>query len=173
MIFIISDAGSVTWFEPSPFETVKDPLIISTANESLVKGSLNGELSCNFSLSADLSIITVSMHFGGTSVANFAESQQAQSVSPGFEGHFNVTWVPNKLTLIFLNVTSEDEGEFRCDVLTLLSPGAVIQTWKRKIQVSLLGKFGHLVGRIRITGWYLLAVNKNYLCYISLLYKVY
>ena len=145
----------MTWLEPPPSETITHHLNITEANKSLVKGSLNAELSCNFSLSADLSIITVSIHFGGTSVANFAESQQAQSVSPGFEGRFNVTWVPNKLTLIFFNVTSEDEGEFRCDVLTLLSPGAVIQTWKRRIQVSLLGKFGQLVRRILIINHFL------------------
>ena len=83
-------------------------------------------------------------------MANFATSQQAHSVSPGFESRFNVTWVPNKLTLIFFNVTSEDEGEFRYDVLTLLSPGAVIQSWKRKIQVSLLGESGQVVRRILI-----------------------
>ena len=146
----ISDGGSITWFEPPPSETVTDPLIISAANKSLIKGSLNGELSCNFSVSADLSIIIVSIRFGGTSVANFATSQQALSVSPGFKSRFNVTWVPNKLTLIFFNVTSQDEGEFRCDVLTLRSPGAVIQTWKRKIQVSLLGESGQLVRRILI-----------------------
>ena len=107
-------------------------------------GSLNGELSCNFSLSADLSVITVSISFGSTAVASFAQSQQALSVSPGFESRFNVTWVPNKLKLIFFNITSADEGEYCCDVLTLSSSGFVIQTWKRKIQVSLLGESGQL-----------------------------
>ena len=74
--------------------------------KQVIKGSLNAELSCNFSLSADLSVITVSISFGGTALASFAQSQQALSVSPGFESRFNVTWVPNELKLIFFNITS-------------------------------------------------------------------
>ena len=151
----------MTWHDPPPSETVTDPLIISAANKSLVKGSLNGELSCNFSVSADLSIITVSIRFGGTYVANFAQSQQALSVSPGFENRFKVTWVPNKLTLIFFHVTSGYEEEFWCDVLTLRSPGAVIQRWKRKIQISLLGKSGQLARRILIINYFLFPIHTS------------
>ena len=95
------------------------------------------------------------MQLGGTPVASFAQSQQVLSVPPDFKSRFNVTWVPNKLTLVFFQVTSADEGEFGCDVLTLGSPGAVIQTWKRNIQVSLLGKSCQIVMRILIINYFL------------------
>ena len=139
----VSDGSSITWFEPPPFQTVTDPATISKANKSLIIGSLNEEVSCNFTLTSDLSLITVSMKLQGSSIAAYVQSQHALSVQPGFDGRFNATWVPNRLTLILFNVTFADEGEYRCEVLTLGSSGS-LQTWARIIQVSLLGKLGEL-----------------------------
>ena len=148
----VSDASSITWFDPPPFETVTDPAIISAANESFIKGSLNEELNCNFSLTVDLTLITVSVKFRGSSIANFVRSKDVLSVQPGFESRFNATWVPDKLTLILFNVTSADKGEYRCEVLTF---GSSVQTWARIIQVSLLGKLGQLAMIIIINSRYL------------------
>ena len=140
----VSDGSSITWFEPPPFEIVTDPATVSEVNKSLIKGSLNEEVNCNFSLTAGLSLITVSMKFEGSSIVNYVrlQDQHVVSVQPGFERRFNATWDPNRLTLILFNVTSADEGEYRCEVLTFGSSG---QTWARIIQVSLLGKLGEIV----------------------------
>ena len=136
--FYVSGGGSITWFEPPPFETVTDPSSIATAYINLTKGFVDEELSCNFSLSADLSFVAASIKLGGSSVAGFVQNQRVLSMQPGLENRFNVTWVSNKLTLILLNVTSAEEGEYRCEVLAV---GSSVQTWARAIQVSLLGKF--------------------------------
>ena len=103
----------------------------------MTKGSSNEKLSCNFSLSADLSLVAASIKLGGSPVASFVQSQQRLSVQTGLDNRFNVTWVPNKLTLILLNVTSAEEGDYRCEVLSV---GGSVQTWARTIRVSLLGK---------------------------------
>ncbi|XP_067021800.1 fibroblast growth factor receptor-like isoform X3 [Acropora muricata] len=134
-IFRLSDGGSITWFEPPPFETVTDSSSIATANINLTKGSPNEKLSCNFSLSADLSLVVASIKLGGSSVASFVQTQQRLWVQTGLDNRFNVTWVPNKLTLILLNVTSAEEGDYRCEVLSV---GGSVQTWARTIRVSLL-----------------------------------
>ena len=136
--FYVSGGGSITWFEPPPFETVTDPSSIPAANINLTKGSSNEKLSCNFSLSADLSLVGATIKLGGSSVVSFVQNQQRVSVQTGFENRFNATWVPYELTVILLNVTSAEEGEYRCEVLSV---GSSVQTWARTIQVSLLGKF--------------------------------
>ena len=85
------------------------------------------------------------MKLDGSSVATFAPGQQAPTVTPSFVNRFNATWVPNQLTLILLNVTAAEEGEYLCEVVSV---GGLIQTWYRTIHVSLLGKHSQLVKRI-------------------------
>lgn len=132
-----TDGSSITWYEPPPFQTVTDPAIISKANKSLIKGSFDEEVSCNFTLTSDLRLITVSMKLQSSSIATYVQSKHALSVQPGFESRFNATWVPNRLTLIWFNVTPADKGEYRCEVLTLEIASGSVQTWARIIQVSL------------------------------------
>lgn len=150
-LFFFPDGGSITWYEPPPFETVTDALIIPKSNKSLIKGSVDKELSCKFNLTMDLGIITVSMKSGVSTIATYLQSRQALSVTTSFKSRFNASWVPNKLTLILLNLTSSDEGEYRCEVITF---GRGVQTWIRKIQVSLVGKLRQLQNRILIKGCY-------------------
>ena len=90
------------------------------------------------------------MKFGDTHVVTFVPNVPLW-VIPVFAKRFNASWVPNKLTLILLNLTSADEGEYRCEVITL---GRWAQTWIRKIQVSLVGKLRQLQNRILIKGCY-------------------
>ena len=59
------------------------------------------------------------------------------SIPQGRVSRFNASWVPNKLTVVFLNLTSADKGQYRCEVVSF---GAEVQTWVRTIEVSLLGK---------------------------------
>ncbi|XP_067030299.1 uncharacterized protein [Acropora muricata] len=103
-------------------------------------GSFDEEVSCNFTLTSDLRLITVSMKLQSSSIATYVQSKHALSVQPGFESRFNATWVPNRLTLILFNVTPADKGKYRCEVLTLEIASGSVQTWERIIQVSLLEK---------------------------------
>ena len=69
----------------------------------------------------------------------FLPNQQAPpSVSPDFVRRVNATWLPNRLTLIFFNVTAAEEGEYRCEVLSF--GASTVETWIRTIHVSLLGR---------------------------------
>ena len=113
----VSDGGSITWYEPPPFETLTDPLSISSPNKSLIKGYIKEELNCNLSLTTDMSLIAMSMKFGITPIATYLRSQQALSVAPSLRSRFNATWIPSRLRLIFLNVTSAYEGESLCEVV--------------------------------------------------------
>ena len=101
----------------------------------------------------DLSIITVSMKSGVSTIATYLQSRQALSVTTSFMSRFSASWVPNKLTLILLNVTSADEGEYRCEVVTF---GGSVQTWIRKIQVSVQGKLRQLTKKNSYQGLLLL-----------------
>ncbi|XP_068686967.1 fibroblast growth factor receptor 4-like isoform X2 [Montipora foliosa] len=135
-IMHLADGGSITWHEPPPFETITDVAITSSTNTSLTKGFINEELSCNFSLTADLSIITVTMNFEADTIATYVPSTPELSIDVRFASRFNATWIPSKMALIVFNVTTADEGEYRCAVLTL---GGGIKTWIRTIQVAVLG----------------------------------
>ncbi|XP_068733578.1 fibroblast growth factor receptor 4-like isoform X3 [Montipora capricornis] len=134
-IMNLVDGGNITWYEPPPFETITDVARISTAHTTLTKGFINEEISCNFSLTADLSVLSVTMSFEADPVATYVRSPPELSVDARFASRFNATWIPTKLTLIVFNVTAADEGEYRCSVLT---SGGGIKTWTRAIQVTVL-----------------------------------
>ena len=144
----VSDGGSITWYEPPPVHTVTDKSNVSAASRSLIKGFPNEELSCNFSLTANLSVITVLLKFGESLVAAFVPSQQAPTVSQGYQSRLNATWVPNKLSLIFFNITDADQGKYTCEVISV---GGSAQTWTRTIEVSLLGKVGQCTETWKVT----------------------
>ncbi|XP_015775001.1 PREDICTED: uncharacterized protein LOC107353190 isoform X2 [Acropora digitifera] len=126
--------GDIIWLEPPPFETVTDASSIYRTTKQSIQGSLNEELSCNFSLTADSSIISVSMKFRGQPAVTFVPNVLLQ-VEPVFAKHFNAVWVPNKLSLNFFNVTYAEEGEYSCEVLT---SGRSARSWIRKIQLLVL-----------------------------------
>ena len=128
------------WHEPPPSETVTDTAITSTTETNLTKGSFNEELSCNFSLTADLSFQTVSFEFDGVTVASYAKGRYP-TVADRFVSRFNVTWVPSKLTLIVFKVTSDDKREYHCRAQGYSSSHG-LQAWLRMIKVDVLGKCG-------------------------------
>ena len=109
----------------------------------MIQGSLNEELSCNFSLTADLRIAAVLMKVDHSS-AVISVPNVSLLVRPLFAKHFDAVWVPNKLTLIFFNVTDAEEGEYVCEVITV---GRLALTWTRKIQLLVLGKLSQLARR--------------------------
>lgn len=81
--------------------------------------------------------MAVSFELDSFSVASYLQSQSSVSVSNVFASRFSASWVPTKLTLIVLNVTSDDKGEFLCRVQAF-SGG--LKAWRRKIMVDVLGK---------------------------------
>ena len=131
------------WYEPPPFESVTDASSISRTNKQVIQGSLNEELSCNFSLTPDLNITTVTMIFRGRPAVTFVPNVLPH-VELAFTERFNAVWVPNKLTLIIFNVTSAEEGEYGCEVVTI---GTSARTWIRKIQLLVVGKLSQLAMR--------------------------
>ena len=89
-------------------------------------------------------MIAVLMKIGGRAVVSFVPNQKTPSVEPSFASRLNATWFPNKLTLIFFNVTAAEEKEYLCQVVAVSPP----QIWIRKIHVSLLGKLRQFVKRM-------------------------
>jgi len=141
VIFIISDGASITWYEPPPVETIADTAVTRTVDRNLTEGFMR-ELTWNFSLSTGSSIITVTVEYkSSTTVATYIQQTQTVTVAEGLRDRFNLTWIPTKATLIMFNVTSDDNEEFTCAVLSVDGSGA--STWKRKIQVTVLGKLGN------------------------------
>lgn len=139
MIITTSDAvGSVTWFEPPPFETVTDPSLVHTNSTKLRKGSTNVHLNWEFSLTSELNLILVTIRLDGTSVGNIIPSTGDAATSASFTSRFNVSWVAQHATLIIFNVTSADEGLFTCELNTF--EGGTNKIWNRNIDVSVVGK---------------------------------
>lgn len=128
--------SNIMWHEPPPFESVTDESSFSRTNKQVIQGSLNEELSCNFSLTSDLTIISVSMKFRGQPAVTLVPNQSPW-VEPVFAKHFNAVWVPNKLTLTLFNVTDAEKGQYCCEVITT---GRSARTWIRKIQLLVLDR---------------------------------
>ena len=114
--------------------------------KQVIKGSLNAELSCNFSLTSDMNATIVSVKVGEQPAVNVyvAQPQVSLWVNPNFAKTFNVVWFPNKLMLIFFNVTDALEAEYLCEVITV---GRSARHWTRKIQLVVLGKHSQLARR--------------------------
>ena len=111
----ISDAGSVTWYEPPPVETTSDADIELTADsQQLHEGSTNVQLNWSFSLTPDLNLITVVFILNSVDVATVVPSTGNAGPALRFEGRFNVTGTSQRATLIIFNVTEDDDGEFGC-----------------------------------------------------------
>ncbi|XP_044180495.1 uncharacterized protein LOC114969907 [Acropora millepora] len=137
------DGSNITWLEPPPLKTVKDASRISRTNKQVIQGSHNEELSCNFSLTPDLTLRSVWMEVRNVSTVTFVPNVSL-SVPKGIAKSLNATWVPNKLTLIFFKVTAAEKGEYTCNVVTI---GRSPRTWIRKIQLLVVGKLSQLARR--------------------------
>ena len=81
--------------------------------------------------------MSITIQLDGNVVATYFPSLATVTVESPYFSRFNATWVPTKLTLIMLNVTSADKGQYRCEVLTT---GGGINRWKRIIEVEIFGK---------------------------------
>lgn len=137
--YSISDGSSITWYEPPPVETTADNNAITSVNRNITKGSVNVELSWNFSLTADLNpLILLGLELDNVQVGTIAPTVPSVSVVSGWEHRFNVSWVPQRATLIIFNVTTDDDDvKFVCEVTTV---GGGSKIWKREIRVKVVGK---------------------------------
>ena len=139
-LFFISDAGSVTWYEPPPVETTSDVNTELTADgRQLRKGSTQVQLSWNFSLTPDLNLITVVLILNDATIATVVPSSGIAATQAGLEGRFNVTYISQRVTLIIFNVTEDDDGEFGCRLNTF--QGVQNKLWERKMKVEVVGMF--------------------------------
>ena len=133
---LLSDGGSITWFDPPPVETTANDSIIRRHNTSLFEGSTNVELNWSFSLTQELTLALLQLQLGSDLVATILPAGQVD-ISVSFRGRVNVTWVPNKASLTIFKVSTQDNGEFTCLVNTIGGGG---KAWRRKIKVTVVGE---------------------------------
>ena len=139
-VFDISDGASVTWYEPLPVETISDHNVDHSKSTQLREGSINASLSWNFSLSEDLSLISLNLKFNNGFIGGVSPQGQA-GIAGAYIERFQFIWIPSKrATLIIYNVTMVDNGTFSCDVTVYDSVDFSSKTWTSKIQVNVVGK---------------------------------
>ncbi len=137
----VTDGGSVTWYEPPPVVTTSiTGTDLFADSKQLIEGNTDAPLSWNFSLTADLTLFSVVLTSNNKNVATIAPSLGIAGVVLSFKDRFNITWIPNRATLIIFNVTADDKGEFGCTVSTF--QGITNKVWVRKIPVQVVGKLG-------------------------------
>jgi len=136
LILRSADGAGITWYEPPPVETITNEGEVRTVDRNLTEGFMN-KLTWNFSLAAGSSIITVKIKLNAvTTVGTYIQSLGKVTVPQAFRDRFNFTWIPSNATLTIFNVTSDDNGEFTCEVFSVDESGT--PTWKRGIQVNVV-----------------------------------
>ena len=140
-ILDISDGVSVTWYEPSPEETLSShTLDHKLKTVKLQEGVTEFPLSWNFSLSSDLTFNSLTVLFSGVAVGGVLSSGQAGLVNPS-DQRYSFSWIPTeKFTLVILNVTDGDSGMFTC-ALSLCQGFQGCNSWESTIKVEVVGKF--------------------------------
>ena len=135
---MISDCGSITWYEPPPVVTETDSTAPSVADSKQLLRGADGFLSWNFTLTGEQFTSAV-LSWKAVDVVSIQPAFGVVSVIRGFEDRFNVTWSDSqRATLVILNVTTEYEGDFSCMASAL--DGGRPKAWTRKIQVAVVGK---------------------------------
>ena len=135
---MISDCGTITWYEPPPVVTETDNSVPSVADSKQLLSGVDGLLSWNFTLTG-AQFASAVLKWKTTTVANIRPSLGLIAVVPGFEDRFNLTWSNSQReTLVIFNVTTEYEGDFSCEASSLV--GGNLKVWTRKIQVAVVGK---------------------------------
>ena len=135
---MISDCGSITWYEPPPVVTETDNTVISVADSKQLLRGVDGSLSWNFTLTGE-QFSSAKLKWKTTTVANIRPAFGIVRISAGFEDRFNLTWINSqRATLVIFNVNAEHEGEFSCEASSIVDGN--VKEWKRKIQVEVVGK---------------------------------
>ena len=135
---MISDCGTITWYEPPPVVTETDNSVPSVADSKQLLSGVDGSLSWNFTLTGER-FASAALKWKDTTVASIRPSLGIIAITPGFEDRFNLTWSNSqRATLVILNVTTEYQGDFSCETSSVV--GVTLKLWTRKIQVAVVGK---------------------------------
>ena len=103
---------------------------------SLIEGSINASLSWNFSLSSDLTLVSVNIRLGTVGIA--VVNGQKQEVLENFRDKYAINWISNqRMTLVIFKVTTEHNATFACDVFAIKS---LTSSWRSHVQVDVVGR---------------------------------
>ena len=134
-----SDGGSVTWYEPSPIRTTSNTAEVLPPGIVQVYEGSSATLNWNFSLSVGLGL-GFFIKFNANGIVSIrADGSAAGPIRAEFQKRFSVSTTPKSASLSISPVTIADDksnGEFSCE----LNDAYNADTWKRAIQVQVIGK---------------------------------
>ena len=132
-----SDGGNVTWHEPSPARTTSDPAeLLPPGIVQVYDGS---SVTLNWSYNLTLGLSYGALKFNNDGIVILQAAGSAGPVTAQFQKRFNVSSTSGRTSLFISPVTVADDkslGEFRCELTD-----STATTWKRAIQVQVIGKF--------------------------------
>ena len=133
-----SDGGSVTWYEPSPIRTTSNTAEVLPPGIVQVYEGSSATLNWNFSLSVGLGL-GFFIKFNANGIVSIrADGSAAGPIRAEFQKRFSVSTTSKSASLSISPVTIADDksnGEFSCEL-----NDAYADTWKRAIQVQVIGK---------------------------------
>ena len=132
-----SDGGSVTWHEPTPAWTTSDPAELLPPGIIQVYDGSSVTLNWNYSLT--LGLVFGAIKFNSDGIVIIQGDGSAGPLTAQFQKRFNVSSTSGRASLFISPVTVADDkslGEFRCELID-----STATTWKRAIQVQVIGKF--------------------------------
>ena len=115
------------------------------SEKELREGNTNATMTWQFTLT-DLRFHSLTISFGGQVIAGVG--LLAQGPEPGFENQYDINWVAsqNLVTLLILNVTTEVNGVFTCEVTAVREN--VLYPFSSYVQVNVVGKVKKLYSTV-------------------------
>lgn len=123
------------WYKPTPVETTSNQAAVLPPGIVQVYEGKSATLNWDFNLTS--TFFGAIIKFNDATIVNIASTGIAGSIRQNFQGRFSVSSDTRSVTLSITKVTVTDDGangNFSCDVLT------DAETWRRNIQVQVLGK---------------------------------
>lgn len=84
-------------------------------------------------------MVSLTLKFNGDTAANVVPLAGLSDVTEAYTSRFDLNWIPNNVTLNIFTVRTGDEGVFGCELLVQTTGGSS-KTWKRNIEVTVVGK---------------------------------
>ena len=131
-----SDGGSVTWHEPTPTRTTSNSTEVLPPGIVQVHEGSSVRLDWSYSLS--LGLLFGVIRFNDDDIVYLRAHGSVGPVSAEFRERFSINSTPGKTSVLISPVTVADDkanGEFECELIDFN-----IDTWKRAIQVQVIGK---------------------------------
>ncbi|XP_015777403.1 PREDICTED: fibroblast growth factor receptor 4-like isoform X16 [Acropora digitifera] len=115
--------------------------VVHRNHTSLIEGFINASLSWNFSLSSDLTLVSVNIRLGTVGIA--VVNGQKQEVLENFRDKYAINWISNqRMTLVIFKVTTEHNATFACDVFAIKS---LTSSWRSHVQVDVVAPPSNIV----------------------------